>query len=224
MSLWRAIYQEGSVHGYSYTQIVWYLIMTELIGFASGGDIFRTMNEEVKSGSIAYQLGRPIHYVTYQYANSIGQSLLNLGSFGVLAVVLGFLFAGPLNTFRIDALLPLIISVFLGITLHFFFSMFIGLSSFYVEDNYAIFLIYQKATFMLGLFLPVEFLPEWLQPIAKSLPFSYMQWAPAKILVDYSLDIALQLIPRQLMWTVAVVILSLLSYSLGTRRLQVNGG
>lgn len=224
MSLWKAIYQEGSVHGYSYIQIVWYLIMTEFIGFASGGDIYKDMNEDVKSGSIAYQLGRPTHYVFYQFFNSLGQSLLNLLTFGVLSVTLGFLFVGPLVTFRLDTIFYLLVSIFLGITLHFFICMLIGLSSFYVEDNYAIFLIYQKATFMLGMFLPVEFLPSWLQGIAKNLPFSYIQWAPARIFVGCSSEICMQLITNQLIWTVVAVSLTFICYHIGIRRLQVNGG
>ena len=224
MSLWRAIYQEGSVHGYGYAQIVWYLIMTEFIAFAGGTNIYSSMNDEVKSGSIAYQIGRPTHYVFYQFANSMGQVLLNIVSFGVLAAVLGFAFVGPLTTFRLAGLPPLVLSVSLGILLNFFLLMLIGLSSFVLEDNFALFLIYQKATFMLGMFLPVEFLPHWLQPVARNLPFSYIHWAPARIFVNYSPEIALELIPRQLLWMFCAVAATLICYRLCARRLQVNGG
>lgn len=224
MSLWRAIYKEGSVNGYSYTQIVWYLIMTEFVGFASDSEIFRTMNDEVKSGSIAYQISRPIHYVFYLFFNSLGKTTLSIISFGSLAAVLGFVFVGPLTTFRIEGLSALIISVLLGIILNFFFCMLIGLTSFYIEDNYAVFLIYQKATFMLGMFLPVEFLPVWLQGVAKNLPFSYINWAPASIFVNFTPETALILISKQLMWIAVIIFLTLFSYHIGVRRLVVNGG
>ena len=224
MSLWRAIYREGSVHGYEYVQIVWYLIMTEFIGFACGTNIFNTMNDEVKSGSIAYQLGRPTHYVLYQFANSMGQVLLNIVCFGALAAALGFIFVGPLPTFQLAGLLPLILSIALSIALNYFLLMVIGLSSFVVEDNLAFYLIYQKAAFMLGMFLPVEFLPNWLQPVAKSLPFSYVYWAPAKIFVSYSPELFLELIPRQAVWALCAVAAALAIYHFSIRRLQVNGG
>ena len=144
MSLWRAIYQEGSVHGYGYVQMVWYLIMTEFIGFACSTSIYSTMNDEVKSGAIAYQLGRPTHYVFYQFANSMGQVLLNFISFGVLAVTLGFIFVGPLTGFQWAGLPLMLLSIALSIVLNFFFLMLIGLSSFVMEDNFAFYLIYQK--------------------------------------------------------------------------------
>jgi ABC-2 type transport system permease protein len=121
--LWRSIYKEGSVHGYSYAQMVWYLIMTEFIGFACGSSIFTTMNDDVKSGAIAYLLGRPAHYVFYQLASSLGQILLNICSFGLLAVVLGFILVGPLPGFRFGSLPPVILSVSLSILLNYFFQM-----------------------------------------------------------------------------------------------------
>jgi len=224
MSLWRAIYREGSVHGYSYAQIVWYLIMTEYVGFSCGTDIYGRMNDDVKSGGIAYLLGRPTHYVLYQLANSIGQIFLNLISFGVLAGILGFVFVGPLTTFTLAGVPALLLSVSLSFVLNYFFLMLIGLSAFVFEDNFALFLIYQKLCFMLGMFLPVEFLPAWLQPIAKNLPFSYIYWAPARILVDYSPGLCAELLPRQAAWALAAAALTFLCYHIGVRRLQINGG
>lgn len=222
--LWRAIYQEGSVHGYSYTQMVWYLIMTEFVGFTCGTGIFRSMNEDVKSGSIAYLIGRPTHYVFYQFANSLGQIVLNFFSCGILAVALGFIFVGPLLGFQFAAVPPVLLSIALGVVLNYFFMMLIGLSSFIMEDNFALFLIYQKLNFMLGLFLPVEFLPAWLQPVAKNLPFSYMFWAPAKLFVDYSPGLFWTLVPGQAIWAAVFITFTLLAYRACVRRLQMNGG
>ncbi|SHH48448.1 ABC-2 type transport system permease protein [Sporobacter termitidis DSM 10068] len=222
--LWRAIYKEGSVNGYSYAQLIWYLIFTEYIGFCCGTGIFSTMNEDVKSGAIAYLIGRPAHYVFYQFANSLGLLLLNLCACGLLAAVLGLVFAGPLPGFHISVLPPLLLSVALAVVINFFFLMLIGLSSFVMEDNGALFFIYQKLTFMLGMFLPVEFLPSWLQPVAKSLPFSYVYWAPSRLFVDYSPALFRALIPRQALWAAVSVVLVLLCYRGSVRRLQLNGG
>ena len=225
MSLWQAIYKEGSVNGYSYVQMVWYLIMTELIVFSSGGmNILNSINEDVKSGAIAYQLGRPVHYILLQFTGILGQVFVNLVSFGALAAILGHVFVGPLPTLRLAGIFAMLLSVALGLTLGMFFMALIGLSAFVFEDNFALFLIYQKICFMLGVFLPVEFLPPWLQPVAKSLPFSYMTWAPAKIFVNYSPELCFELIPRQAAWAAAIVAATLLYYKLVVRRLQINGG
>jgi len=224
MSLWRAIYKEGAVHGYSYEQIVWYLILTELIGFTCGPAMFHDMNNDIKSGSIAYQLGRPVHYVFYQLSAAFGQIALNFLSVGVLAIALGLLFVGPLPGFQPSSILALSVSVILGILLNYFIMMLIGLSVFIMEDNFALYLIYQKLSFMLGMFLPVEFLPLRLQAVAKRLPFSYITWAPAKIFVNYSPELFLELVPQQAAWAIIFILLTLISYRFCVRRLQVNGG
>ena len=142
MNLWRAIYREGSVHGYSYVQIVWYLIMTELIVFGCCGDVFRRMNDDVRSGGIAYMLGRPVHYMAYQFIGNLGQVLLNAVCFGALAAVLGFAFVGPLPGFRFGNVPLLLCSVGLGVLINFFLMMLIGLSAFVMEDNNALYFIY----------------------------------------------------------------------------------
>ena len=102
--------------------------------------------------------------------------------------------------------------------------MLIGLSAFFIEDNSAMYLVFSKLTFMLGMFLPVEFLPDWLSPIAKALPFSYICWAPAKLFVDFSLELFFELVPLQAMWTAVVFALTMLCYRAGERSLQINGG
>jgi ABC-2 type transport system permease protein len=224
MSLWRAIYREGNLHGYTYTQIVWYLIITEFIHFITGSSVFYAMNDEVKSGSIAYFIGRPTHYILYQFANSMGQIILNFFLFGILALTLGFLFAGPLYTFRPEGIPAMFISLSLGLLLNYFFMMLLGLAAFVMEDNFALYLVYSKLTFMLGMILPVEFLPLWLQPIAKNLPFSYVHWAPAKLIVDYSPGLFLELVPRQLTWLAFTAAAVLLTYHFCVKRLQINGG
>ena len=222
--LWGAIYQEGSVHGYTRVQTVWYLIMTELIAFACGREVLGAMNDDVKTGGIAYHIGRPTHYILYHLANSVGQALLNFVAFGALATALGLILVGPLPTFQLAGLPPLVLSIALSFLLNYFMLVLIGLSAFVIEDNFALFLIYQKLNFMLGMFLPVEFLPEWMQGIAKSLPFSYIHWAPAKLFVDYSPALFVELLPRQALWAGLAAALALGSYRTCVRRLQINGG
>lgn len=224
MRLWTAIYQTGSVHGYSRVQIIWYLIMTELVVFGFATTIYRTISTEVKDGSIAYIINRPTHYVLYQFAATLGQTALNMVVFSGLGLVLGLLFVGPLPGFSLQSLPWIGLSVGLGLSIQFFFHLLIGLSAFVLEDNFAVYLIYQKLTFMLGVFLPVEFLPGWLQAVARNLPFSYVAWAPARLFVDFSWPLFGQLVPRQLAWLAAVTGMSLWAFRRLSRRLQINGG
>ena len=223
-SLWQAIYKEGSVNGYTHGQVVWYLIVTELVVFGCRIPIVGQINEDVKTGAMAYLLNRPVHYIAYQAAAAAGNVAVNLIFTGTLGVVLGLLFVGPVPSFQWAGLPLMLISALLGIALQFFCLVAVGLTAFRLEDNTAIYLIFQKLVFMLGMFLPVEFLPGRLQGIAKALPFSYVAWAPAKLFVDFSVDTFLQVAPMQVLWIVVAVGISLAMYRGGMRNLQTNGG
>jgi ABC-2 type transport system permease protein len=224
MNLWAMIYENGGVEGYSYNQIVWYLILTEFISFACRTTVHSSISEDVKTGSIAYQISRPVHYLFFQFANYLGQILVNAILFGAFAIFLGILYVGKLSTFSIYEIPAVVLSLLLSMVLNYFSLMTIGLCAFSIEDNFAIYLIYQKLGFILGMFLPLEFLPIWLQPIAKCMPFSYVYWAPAKLFVNYSFDVIVEVIPGQIVWTTFSIILCLFVYSRGIRRIQVNGG
>jgi len=223
-NLWRAIYREGQVAGYSLTQMVWYLCMTELIMFGCKSNIYGQMNEEVKSGSIAYQLNKPYHYVVYQFFNAAGGMLFNLIIYGILAIILGMIMVGPIPGFRLANLPFALISALLGMVINFFFLMTLGLTSFRLEENFAFFLIYQKLVFMLGMFIPVEFLPGWLQGITRCLPFPYVTWAPARLIVAFSWEFFREVLPVQILWALVSVLSALGMYRYGVAGIQAHGG
>ncbi len=223
-NLWRAIYASGNDIGYSHVQMVWYLIITELIIFACRSNVFSQMNDDVKNGSISYVISRPTSYIGFQLASSLGNALVNALFFGILALVLGFLFVGPIVGFSLLTLPAILCSAILGMLIQFYCHMMIGLTSFFLEDNLSVFFIFNKLVFMLGAFIPVEFLPMWLQNIAKSLPFSYVAWAPAKLAVDFSWEFFAFVVPRQMLWLGITMVLTMMFYRFISKRLQTNGG
>jgi ABC-2 type transport system permease protein len=223
-NLWRAIYKSGEVAGYSLVQMVWYLCMTELIMFGCRTGVFFQMNEDVKSGSIAYQLNRPYHYVLYQFFNALGGMIFNLLLYGLMAIVIGMIMVGPIPGFSFSTLPLSLISIVLGMCINFFFLMALGLTAFRLEDNTAFYLIYQKLVFMLGMFIPVEFLPGWLQTITRYLPFSYMTWAPARLIVAFSWELFWAVVPVQLLWLTVSFVLTMGMYRYGVAGIQAHGG
>ncbi|NLM45401.1 MAG: hypothetical protein GX200_01175 [Firmicutes bacterium] len=223
-SLWHAIYQSGSVAGYSLRQVVWYLCITELIVFGAKTDIFARMNEEVKSGSIAYQLNRPYNYVFYQFFHALGGMVFNILCYGLLAIVLGLAMVGPLEKFNLATAPFVVLSALLGLIINFFFLLALGLTAFRLEENLAVFLVYQKLVFMLGMFIPLEFLPDWLAAAARRLPFPYVAWAPARLAVAFSWDLFLEVFPVQLLWAAVSILFALLMYRLNVAALQGHGG
>ena len=66
--------------------------------------------------------------------------------------------------------------------------------------------------------------PEWLQTIAKALPFAYMVYGPSKLFVAPSVGLLVNIISLQFMWSVLLGSILVLSYRRGVAYLTVNGG
>lgn len=223
-SVWKAVYKGGEIEGFSLTQMVWYVCFTEFVVFGCRTSVFTQLNEEVKNGDIAYQLNKPYSFIFYKFANALGETAVNAVVYLAAALALGFLFAGPMPQFEWWMLPPVALSLALGLILSFFTMTALGLTAFYIEENTAFYLIWQKLVFMLGMFLPLEFLPGWLQGIARWLPFPYIAWAPARLLVNFSWEHFWAAVPAQMLWVAVFIGISWLIYRTGVKRINAHGG
>ena len=222
--LWNAVYAAGLQSDYELRHIVWYLCVTEVIAFSTRSEQFGQMEESIKTGAIAYQLARPYHYLGYQFAYGMGQTLFNLCVYGALAACMGLISVGPLTDFNAAHLPPMLLCLMLGLLINFFFRLAISLSAFQLEDSFGPYMIYQKLIFMLGTFLPIELLPEWLRNAALKLPFSYVAWAPARLITRFSWETFRHILPLQVFWAAAAGVTTLLLFRAGEKKLSAHGG
>lgn len=222
--LWGALLGEGnSIAGFTRSQLVWYLMVTEAI-MLSNSRIDRRIEDDIKSGAVAYILIRPLHFVWYQCSIYVGETLgmllfnLAVGT-GVAVFLVG---APPLSLLSIPALL---VALALAFLLNFFTRMSLALLAFWVEDTGPFFWVYSKILFTLGgLFMPLEVYPVWLQRIAAALPFNYILYRPARLFVAFSQQDALGVLGAQLLWTLALLAVVLAIFSRGVKKVSVNGG
>ena len=83
----------------------------------------------------------------------------------------------------------------------------------------------QKLIFILGGFLiPLDFYPDWLQVIAKALPFSAMIYGPSKLFIQPTWELLGEVILLQTVWIIALGLALVVSYRRGVSYLTVNGG
>jgi ABC-2 type transport system permease protein len=227
LMLWKTIYaQKGSetIGGLTINGMIWYLIVTELVTL-SRTDIHNQVNEDVKSGSIAYLLNKPYNYVLYCFSYFIGEVGIKLITNGAVGILIGFVYVGALRDFSILHLPFIVLSLVLGCCIHFFIYITLSLTSFWFEENSAFFWIYSKLIFTLGgMLMPLELFPKWLQNLSHYLPFAYVTYIPARLAVDFSFlsffrGFGIQLLYLGLFFTISMVL-----YRKGVRNLNVNGG
>lgn len=224
--LWKNIYGEKGelIAGFSIKQMIWYLIVTELVTL-SRSNVFTEVSEDVKKGNIAYLINKPYNYVFYCFSNSLGDITTRLATNMLVGLTIGLLYVGPLVDFNFIHLPFVIISLILGVFINFFIYINLALTAFWMEENTAFTWIYSKLVFTLGgMLIPLEMFPDWLEKIARNLPFAYVTYGPAKLAVNFNYNEFYQIITYQLCYLLLFMIISMAVYGRGVRALNVNGG
>lgn len=225
--LWTATFQaQGAavIAGLTLTQTVWYFVWAEMLMMGKIRHV-DTIAQEVRDGSLAYTLGRPYNYLLYQFAFGVGESLLKMGVLLCFGGFIAWTQVGPLAAFRLETLPGLLVVTALAFVLDFLVLSVIGLLAFFFEDVQSFMFIYHKIVFVLGgLLIPVDFLPEWLQGIARVLPFNLAVYGPSKLFVAWDDAQFVYTLLMQFVWigVLALGVTALFRY--GARRVSINGG
>jgi ABC-2 type transport system permease protein len=223
--LWRVVFAasgSASINGLTLHDTIWYLLLAETLELGRPR-LARVISEQVKDGSIAYLLNKPYDFLLYQLSSGLGESLPRMGMLFLLGGALVWAMAGPPpNLVNWPLALVALAGAWL---LHFCVNALIGLAAFVAEEVAPFEWIYQKLVFILGgMLIPLDFYPAWLQTVAKSLPFAYMMYGPARLFVQPSMQIFVQIIAGQMLWLIILGGLLALAFSRGMRRLAINGG
>ena len=110
----------------------------------------------------------------------------------------------------------LIINIFLITSL--------ALISFFIEDASPFYWLYSKMILVIGTIFPIEFFPQFMQPIIKFSPIYVVSYGPAKLFVNFTNSGFIKIIIAQLIYLIISFIICHLIYKKGVRKLNVNGG
>lgn len=225
--LWRATFRSQDatvISGLTLTQTLWYFVWAELIQLTKH-PVAGTIEQEVKDGSLAYTLGRPYNYLLYHFFSGLGGVMIRIVFVLSFGAAVAWIEVGPLDTFRLDTVPAVLLITALAYTLDFIILSGIGLSAFFIEDTSAFRLIYQKINFVLGgLLIPVDFLPDAIQTVARVLPFNLILYAPSKLFVAWDQTQFFTVLGLQIVWISVLAAAVVLFYRYGARRVSVNGG
>lgn len=212
-----------AVEGFGPRELVWYLMASEAI-MLGRARFEQETDEEVKTGAIAYYLNKPYRYVLFKLASYWGETALKMALNIAIGATVALLAVGPI---RVNAahLLAALACAAMALTLNFLISMALSLSAFWVEDTAPFFWIYGKLLFVLGgLFAPMEVYPDALARVARATPLNYVLYAPARLFVQFDMDFFMSALMMQAVWIAALSLLVMALYSMGVKRLNVNGG
>ena len=225
--LYRATFaaqHADTINGLSLAMVVWSLIFVQGFNVASRPPVSRMIDEEVKTGTLAYSIGRPYIYTMFHYFGFLGRALPSLLTNVVLGAIIGLLLVGPI-AIPLEAFGASVLLMLLGYTLDYLMSLTIGLAAFWLEDTSAMMWLYHKG-FMIfgGAILPIALFPDRVRVFAEAMPFALLFYAPSRMLVRFDASLFVHYITMQCAWILLMATVVTFMYRKGVRYVSLNGG
>lgn len=227
LNLWNYMYSNPNeiINGYSKNQMIWYVVITEILWMTVGGrKLCKKICDDVRGGNIAYSLNKPYNYINYCLSTHLGDCTIKAIIFTILGILTGFIFIQSFPALTLPSLVMILIVSILAIIINILLIIFIGLISFYIEDANPFYWVYSKIILVLGTIFPIEYFPAFLRPILTYSPIYVVSYGPAKLFVDFSWDACLQIILAQGAYILIAYLLCYILYKKGVKKLNVNGG
>jgi ABC-2 type transport system permease protein len=228
--LWNAIFA-GDTHremnGYSYSAMVtYYLLVMVSRAFSSMPGLANGIAMSVRDGSVRKYLIQPVDMLGYLFWQRIAHKVVYYAvATGPFLLVFwlcrDYLPGWPSTGLAVAWICSLLMAFLIG----FLIESLIGLISFwFLEISSLIFIYMMMSYFLSGHMIPLEWIAEWI-PWVYYLPFKYLAYFPAAILLGRVPSESLPLeLGIQAGWVVGLFVLNRLAFQYGVRRYGAFGG
>lgn len=226
LALWSAVAAEGAVGGFTQQRFGAYFLTTLVVRQLTGSWLVWVLNQEIRSGSLAQRLQKPIHPLIVYSAENLSALPLRAALSAPIAVIGVFLLSPGALQLSPGTLSVFLISLVGAWAINFFTMALIGSLAFFLESSTAIFEIWLVVFGLLsGYMVPLQLFPAWLQRVAFVLPFRYTVAFPVEtILGGLSGGELLLNLGVQWGWVLACAVGAELVWRAGLRRFAAFGG
>lgn len=244
--LWGAIFgasssngSEQTMHGYTYANMVAYYLLA-MVGraFSSMPGLTTGIARDVRDGTIKKYLTQPIDMLGYLFWHRVAHKLVYytvaIGPFVLVFYVCRDYFNGWPDGWTIAAW---VLSLAMAFMVGFLMESLIGMISFWFLEVSSLVFIYMMFNYFLsGHMIPLEWLHAlpgfgWLGNVVDYLPFKYLAYFPATILITdaegvarYTHDELARELLREAGWVIALLIANRIAFARGVRRYGAFGG
>jgi ABC-2 type transport system permease protein len=183
LALWAAVARSGPVAGYTQRGFAAYYVSTLLVRLLTGAWVVWEMTYEIKQGTLALRLLRPLHpLISYSAENLAAVPLRGLVAVPVMA---GLLFAGRESLSQDWVLWALFVPAMLGAWLLTFLVMaLIGTLALFVDSAVSVFEAWLGLSSVLsGYLIPLDLFPEVVRAVALKLPFRFLLSFPVELML-----------------------------------------
>lgn len=229
--LWAAVFRDSgaaSLNGFTMTDMFAYIFMCQAASVFVLNDASSEVAYEVREGSIAMNLIRPIRYRVVVLFKVLGGLIYNMVFVGIpimLVVSLARYFSYGIAP-DVMGIIGFFISCVLGFFVYFYFNFIFGLTAFFVTNVWGMGMLKGAiVNFLSGLLIPIGFFPAWAQKILSYLPFNSLIYTPVMIFLGKFRGTELiNALLTQVFWVVFFGIAGTAFWRLAIKRLTILGG
>lgn len=225
--MWKAIYGDAeTLGGFTVAQMTTYIAVSWMARAFYFNNLDREISNEIRDGSVAVQMTRPISYLLVKMMQGFGEGLFRLLLFMAPGmVVVSFLFPVtlPSDPGRWALFLVMIGFSFL---INSQLNLMTGLFAFFVESNEGLMRMKRVLIDLLsGVILPMSFFPGWARAVLDWLPFPAITYLPSSVFTGrLGGGEAWNALLVQAIWCAALVLPIALMWRAARKRLFVQGG
>lgn len=223
--LWTVIFQTATiVRGYNYREMVTYIIVGWIFMFiTSNYDFENIVSRDIRLGNLTNYLVKPVSYLKYISMVAIGRIWVAF-IFVIFQSAMYILFFGDKMIFNLDIwkILILLAMLFLAFFIKLFFSIIIGMISFWSTEVVGIQSFADILTrFFSGTYFPLAMLPLLFVKISLFPPFAYTFFVPVQFFLGkMTYNEAIRGVGVQIVWVALLYFLAKIIYKSGLKKYE----
>jgi ABC-2 type transport system permease protein len=226
LAIMTAMAREAPVGPFDQRRFVAYYLVTLVVRNMSGAWVAWEMVQEIKQGTLALRLLRPIHPLASYTAQSL--AALPMRALLALPITITLLIVFARQELSGDGvnIAIFIASIFGAWLLNFAVSAIIGTLGLYLESSLQVWELWMGCFMLLsGYLIPLPLFPHWLDRAARVLPFCYLQAFPVETLLGMrDRAHALGGLAMQLGWAAVAWAALMILWRRGLKRFAAYGG
>ncbi len=222
-AIWRYTpFSSKADQGLNFTNMVWYVTITELVMFSSG-QFMHQVRGDILSQQLTGLMGRPLPYWRIKMLQLLGRGLLNALALSAAIFSAAYFITGQWP-FTLTSGLAVLASTLMALLIAVPASFAIGILDVWGQYARPVYWIWQKSLFVFGgLMLPLSLYPEWMQRIATMTPFPAMVNLPGTMVFKPDASGFLWTLMRQFFWLGALMMVAIFLHNAVRRHIGATG-
>lgn len=226
--IWYALYRgKGSVESITFHSMLSYILISQALqGIHGAGTPLWEIQERVRTGDIAMEMLRPYDYPLRMLFTDFGSIFFYFLTAVLPLYTVIFLIFGPLMPTSLSQWVLFILSAILGYFIRYCIELTFGLFTFWlVETGGVEDIFYFSISLFSGSVVPLWFFPDWLENVARYLPFQGIYFVPNSIFVgQLSGPALLMALLTQVFWLAGCYALLRYVWAKASMKIVVQGG